>query len=100
MIYLILGDNYIMNECKLLKKNIILKFGDSIKNSGSSEVQIAILTYRINYLNIHFSHHKKDYHSRFGLFRMISKRRKLLDYLKNQDFNKYINLIKELGLRR
>ncbi|MCR3754760.1 MAG: 30S ribosomal subunit protein S15 [Candidatus Westeberhardia cardiocondylae] len=88
-----------MHVNKELKKNIILKFGNSLQNTGITEVQVAILTYKINYLKVHFLNHKKDYHGKFGLFRMISKRRRLLSYLKNENLLRYMNLIKKLGLR-
>ncbi len=82
-------------------KNKIIKDnarGDS--DTGSPEVQVAILSERISELTIHFEKHKKDHHSRQGLLRMVSKRRKLLDYLKSKDQDRYTSLIKKLGLRR
>ena len=69
-------------------------------DSGSSAVQIALLTFNINGLQKHFSVHKRDLHSRRGLLDMVSKRRRLLDYLKRKDQKQYQNLIKSLGLRR
>ncbi|MCR3756413.1 MAG: 30S ribosomal subunit protein S15 [Candidatus Westeberhardia cardiocondylae] len=81
------------------KKKIILKFGNTTKNSGSSEVQIAILTFKINHLQNHFLVHKKDHHSRCGLLYMVSKRKKLLNYLRKKNVSTYIELIKKLGLR-
>jgi small subunit ribosomal protein S15 len=68
-------------------------------DSGSTRVQVAILTDRINYLNDHFRAHKKDHHSRQGLFKMIGKRRRLLNYLKRTDVDGYRQLVQQLGLR-
>lgn len=70
------------------------------KDTGSPEVQVAILSARINELTDHFSQHKKDHHSRQGLLKMVNQRRKLLDYLKNVDSERYKALIERLGLRR
>ncbi len=70
------------------------------KDTGSPEVQVALLTGRINHLTEHFKIHKKDYHSRTGLLKLVGQRRRLLNYLKNKDLNKYRELIKSLGLRR
>ncbi|MBO0236864.1 30S ribosomal protein S15, partial [Vibrio parahaemolyticus] len=69
-------------------------------DTGSSQVQIALLTQRINDLTEHFKVHKKDNHSRRGLLKMVSRRRKLLDYLKRKDINEYHEIINKLGLRR
>ena len=82
------------------KSEIIKEYSRGDRDTGSSEVQIAILTKRITELTDHFSEHKKDHHSRQGLLKMVSKRRKLLDYLKNNDQNRYAEIIKRLGLRR
>lgn len=82
------------------KKEIITKFATHTSDTGSPEVQVAILTERINYLGEHMNVHAKDYHSRRGLLGMVSRRRKLLDYLKKRDVTRYSNLIKALGLRR
>ncbi len=82
------------------KTEIIKEFGANEKDTGSSEVQVALLTYRINDLQKHFDSHKKDHHSRRGLIAMVNSRRKHLDYLKKKDFDKYQNLIKKLGLRK
>ena len=82
------------------KKEIVLDFGKDEKNTGSTEVQVAILTKKINSLTEHFKKHKKDHHSKRGLLGMINNRRKLLKYIKNQDENKYAELIKKLGLRK
>jgi small subunit ribosomal protein S15 len=70
------------------------------KDTGSPEVQVALLTERINELSEHFKAHKKDHHSRRGLLIMVGRRRRLLDYLKKKDVNRYKELIKKLGLRR
>ena len=82
------------------KSEIVKEFGGSEANTGSSQVQIALLTANINKLQSHFSDNKKDHHSRRGLIRMVYQRRKLLAYLKSKDSNSYAELIKKLGLRR
>jgi len=69
-------------------------------DTGSPEVQVAILTERINYLTEHFKTHKKDHHSRRGLLKLVGQRRRLLDYLKRMDFNRYKELIERLGIRK
>ena len=69
-------------------------------DTGSPEVQVAILTTRINYLTEHFKTHKKDHHSRRGLLKLVGRRRRLLDYLKRVDFGRYKNLIERLGIRK
>lgn len=79
---------------------IIKKHQKSAKDTGSVEVQVALLTTNIKKLTEHFKIHKKDVHSRRGLLKMINKRRKLLDYLKRKDRNRYLALIKELEIRR
>jgi len=84
-----------------VKKNeIIEKFKVHSTDTGSSEVQIALLTDRIQYLTEHFKTHKKDHHSRQGLLKLVGQRRSLLDYLKNKDVNKYRTILQELGLRK
>lgn len=80
--------------------DIIADYGVKEGDTGSPEVQIALLTHNINKLQGHFADHKKDHHSRRGLLRMVSQRRKLLDYLKRKDSDRYLALIKRLGLRR
>ncbi len=70
------------------------------KDTGSPEVQVSLLTNRINYLTGHMKTHKKDFHTRLGLLKMVGKRRRLLDYLKDRDIESYRQLIKNLGLRR
>lgn len=75
-------------------------YGKNSSDSGSTEVQVALLTSRISHLQTHFSSHKKDHHSRRGLLNMVSRRRKLLDYLREKNTDRYSALIKSLGLRR
>jgi len=82
------------------KAQIVADYGRDANDSGSTEVQVALLTAQINHLQGHFSEHKKDHHSRRGLLRMVSQRRKLLDYLKRKDVARYTSLIEGLGLRR
>lgn len=83
-----------------LKKQIVEKFKLHETDTGSPEVQIAILTERITQLTEHFRVHKKDHHSRRGLYKMIGHRRNLLNYLRNKDVNRYRELIQTLGLRK
>ena len=82
------------------KAEIINKFARSEGDTGSPEVQIAILTTRINQLQSHFADHKKDHHSYRGLLKMVGRRRRLLSYLRKRDIERYRVLIKELGLRK
>lgn len=82
------------------KQEIINEYKTHENDTGSPEVQIAILTHRINELNIHLGDHKKDHHSRRGLLKMVGHRRNLLNYLKNKDITRYRELIQKLGLRR
>tara|TARA_B100000963_G_scaffold348466_1_gene356077 strand:+ start:1113 stop:1382 length:270 start_codon:yes stop_codon:yes gene_type:complete len=82
------------------KKEIVKEFGETDKDTGSTEVQIAILTKKINTLSEHFKVNKKDFHSQRGLLGMINNRRKLLKYLKEKNQDKYSALIKKLGLRK
>jgi small subunit ribosomal protein S15 len=82
------------------KAELIAKFGDSPNDTGKTEVQVALLTERINYLTEHLRSHKKDHHSRRGLLMLVGQRRRLLDYLQRDDLERYRALIKELGLRR
>ena len=89
-----------MSLTKESKTGIITKYQVNEKDTGSSEVQIALLTERLNYLNDHFKNHGKDHHSRRGLIRIVNRRRKLLDYLKREDAPRYQTIIKELGIRR
>ena len=85
---------------KDIKSEIITTYGKNTKDTGSPEVQIAILDKRIKELNQHFNTHKKDHHSRVGLLKIVSQRRKLLDYLKKKDLERYKTLIQKLGLRK
>ena len=82
------------------KARLIKEYATKEGDTGSPEVQVAILTERINYLTDHFKTHKKDNHSRRGLLTMVSKRRSLLDYLKRKDEGRYQTLIKRLEIRR
>jgi len=82
------------------KKEIIGQFRIHEKDTGSSEVQIALLSERIRYLTEHFKFHKKDHHSRRGLLKLVGKRRKLLNYLKENQIDRYRTIIDRLGLRR
>lgn len=82
------------------KSAIIEEYGQAANDTGSPEVQVALLTARINQLTEHFADHKHDHHSRRGLVRLVSSRRKLLDYLKSKDLERYRSLIARLGLRR
>jgi small subunit ribosomal protein S15 len=85
---------------KTEKTATIKKFAQKKDDTGSAPVQVALLTQRINALSEHLISHKKDIHSRRGLLCMVSARRKLLDYLKKQDNQKYLDLIKELNIRK
>ena len=82
------------------KVQVVQGFQRGPADPGSPEVQVALLTQRINGLQSHFSDHKKDHHSRRGLLKMVNQRRKLLDYLKQKDLQRYQELIGRLGLRR
>ena len=82
------------------KAEIVKEYQQAEGDTGSPEVQVALLTARINDLTGHFSEHKHDHHSRRGLLRMVNQRRKLLDYLKGKDQERYKTLIGRLGLRR
>ncbi|RKM13947.1 30S ribosomal protein S15, partial [Moraxella catarrhalis] len=81
------------------REAVIAKYQRGENDTGSPEVQVALLTARINDLQDHFKAHKADHHSRRGLIRMVNQRRKLLDYLKGKDLNRYTDLIGSLGLR-
>ena len=83
-----------------MKKEIIAKYGRTPEDTGSPEVQVALLTARINMLTEHLTEHKKDHHSRRGLLMMVGQRRGLLDYLKKKDIEGYRKLIEQLGLRK
>lgn len=82
------------------KAQIVKDYQQSEGDTGSPEVQVALLTANIEQLQQHFKDHAQDHHSRRGLIRMVNQRRKLLDYLKSKDMARYANLIKRLGLRR
>ncbi len=81
-------------------KTIIEEFGKHATDSGSPEVQVALITQRVAHLTEHLKFHEKDHHSRRGLLMLVGKRRRLLNYLKNQDVERYRSLIAKLGLRR
>lgn len=89
-----------MTFTKTGKTEIIHQYQTHEGDTGSSEVQIALLTGRLNYLSEHFKAHSKDHHSRHGLIKIVNRRRKLLDFLKKENFKKYQEIIKELGIRR
>jgi small subunit ribosomal protein S15 len=89
----------ILNLVEIFKKEIIDRFKLHEKDTGSPEVQIALLSSRIKYLTDHFKIHKKDHHSRRGLLKLVGQRRRLLNYLKKTDVERYRNVIKELGIR-
>jgi small subunit ribosomal protein S15 len=82
-------------KSKIMKENRIHP-----SDSGSAEVQIALMTHKINYLSKHFETHKKDFHSRTGLMKLVGQRKRLLEYLKKEDVSRYENLIKRLKLRK
>lgn len=82
------------------KSELVLKFGRTKEDTGSAEVQVALLSANINSLQNHFKENSKDHHSRMGLIRMVNKRRKLLDYLKESKKEVYTKLLKDLDLRR
>ena len=85
---------------KQLKLDVMKKFGSHTNDTGSPEVQIALLSTRINSLMDHFKFHKKDHHSRHGLLRMVGQRRKLLNYLQREDLDRYKQIIDKLGIRK
>ena len=82
------------------KREIVERFGKDERDTGSAEVQVALLTERINHLTEHLREHKKDHHSRRGLLMLVGQRRRLLNYLQRKDLEGYRALIRELGLRR
>ena len=82
------------------RKEIIAGYKTHEGDTGSPEVQVALLTARIQYLTEHFKTHKKDHHSRRGLLKIVGQRRRLLEYLKNKDVNRYRKIIERLGLRK
>ncbi len=89
-----------MSTVKEVKEQIVTDYKTHSSDTGSSQVQIALLSQRITELTAHFKIHKKDNNSRRGLLQLVSRRRKLLDYLKRRDINEYHEIIKKLGLRR
>ena len=82
------------------KQGVVEKFRTHERDTGSPEVQVALLTERIQYLTEHFKTHKKDHHSRRGLLKLVGQRRRLLDYLKKQDMERYRTIIDKLGIRK
>ena len=90
----------IINGTEMTKQEVIAKYGRKEGDTGSPDVQIALLTGRINHLNDHLKMHKKDHHSRRGLLLMVGQRRGLLEYLKKTDIERYRELIAKLGLRK
>ena len=82
------------------KQDIIKEYGKSDTDTGSTEVQVALMSERINHLTEHLKDHKKDHHTRRGLLMLVGKRKRLLEYLQNQDVNRYRELIDRLGIRR
>ena len=82
------------------KAEIVKEFGQGENDTGSPEVQVALITKNLAELQDHFKSHKKDHHSRRGLLRMVSRRRKLLDYLKRKDEKRYVAVVERLGIRR
>ena len=89
-----------MAQTAEIKAEVVKQYQRAAADTGSPEVQVALLTARINELTSHFQKHTKDHHSRRGLLKMVSKRRKLLDYLKGRDLARYRGLIERLGLRK
>ena len=89
-----------MSLTKETKADLVKKYGENEKDSGKTEVQIALLTERINQLTDHFNTHKKDHSSRRGLMQLVGKRRRLLDYLAEKDITRYRTIIKELNIRK
>jgi small subunit ribosomal protein S15 len=82
------------------KQELVSKFGDGPADTGKTEVQVALLTERINELNEHLREHRKDHHSRRGLLMLVGRRRRLLNYLRDSDLERYRTVLRELGLRR
>jgi small subunit ribosomal protein S15 len=89
-----------MTMAREQKNEIIEQFRLNEKDTGSPEVQIALLTNRINHLTLHLKEHKKDHHSRRGLMKMVGRRRRLLDYLRETDINRYRTILEKLNLRK
>ena len=91
---------YSMTVTQERKQELIDKFGDSPQDTGKAEVQVALLTERINGLTDHLRTHKKDHHSRRGLLMLVGQRRRFLNYLQRTDLERYRSLVRELGLRK
>ena len=89
-----------MSQAQEAKASVIKSYKLHETDTGSPEVQVALLSQRIEHLQEHFKTHKKDFHSRRGLLKMVGKRRRLLDYLKTADVERYRNVVKSLGLRK
>jgi small subunit ribosomal protein S15 len=89
-----------MSLATLRKKEVMTKFATHEGDTGSPEVQVALMSERINYLTEHFKTHEKDHHSRRGLLKLVSQRRRLLDYLKRKNLDRYRSLINGLGIRK
>ena len=89
-----------MAQTREVKESIITQYRTHDQDTGSPEVQVAILTHRINELTEHFKTHTKDHHSRRGLLKLVGRRRRLLDYLKGKDLERYRSTIERLGLRK
>ena len=89
-----------MSLAAVKKSEVVQKFARAPGDTGSPEVQIALLSERISYLTEHFKVHAKDHHSRRGLLKLVGQRRRLLDYLKSKDSDRYADLIKRLGIRK
>ena len=85
---------------KEAKQEIVAKYGKNAQDTGSPRVQVALLTYRINYLTEHLKGNKNDFHSRRGMYKLIGQRMGLLNYIKKNDIEEYRSLIKELGIRK
>lgn len=97
---IIIYKNIGMYLTKEVKEEIFKKYGNSEKNTGSTEGQIALFTHRINHLTQHLKKNHKDFNTERSLVKLVGKRRSLLDYLKGKDINRYRELIKELGIRK
>ena len=89
-----------MSVADIKKGDIVAKYQRAKGDTGSPEVQVALLSERITYLTEHFKSHAKDHHSRRGLLKLVGQRRRLLDYLKSKDSDRYAELIKRLGIRK
>jgi len=99
-LHIYINEDYIMALSAAEKSEVVKEYQTAEGDTGSPEVQVALLTVNILKLQGHFGDHKHDHHSRRGLIRMVNQRRKLLDYLKGKKVERYTSLIKRLGLRR